>query len=108
MQNILNEIIKIIEQESILTDSGKASNECLLALSKRINDLILNDFEKLILLLYRLDVNEAKVIQLLKDYPHSDAGSMIATLIIERQLQKIKTRKTFRQGDFNIDEDEKW
>ena len=104
----VNEVMKMIEQDLIVPDTGKVSNECLSALSKRINDLILNDFEKLIFLLYRLDINEATVMKLLKDYPDTDAGRTIAELIIERQLQKIKTRATFRQGDLPIDENEKW
>jgi hypothetical protein len=77
-------------------------------LSEEINHLIQTDFQKLVLLLYRIDVNEARLKLLLKEYPGEDASKMIADLIIERQLQKIKSRQQFKQQDGNIDDAEKW
>lgn len=73
----------------------------------RINDLINNDFQKLVSILYRMDVNEARLKQLLKENPGTDAGIIIARLMIERQEQKIRSRQSFKP-DLNIDDDEKW
>ena len=78
-----------------------------LQLERSINDLIQNNFERLVQLLYRIDVNEKKLKQLLSDYPQTDAAIIIARLIIERQLQKIKTRNQFRNNEDIADED-KW
>ncbi len=78
------------------------------ALAVRINDLIEKDFQQLISILYRMDVSEAKLRSLLKDNPDSDAGLLIAGLMIERQAQKIKSRQQFSQRDNDIDENEKW
>ncbi|HXB45109.1 MAG TPA: hypothetical protein VNV85_13670 [Puia sp.] len=64
-------------------------------LTEYINHLISHDFQQLITLLYRVDVNENKLRGLLKENQHSDAAEMIAQLILERQLQKIKSRKEF-------------
>ena len=61
-----------------------------------INHLIQKDFEKLVSILYRVDVDENKLKTLLKASPGTDAAVLIADLIIERELQKIKTRKTFK------------
>jgi hypothetical protein len=77
-------------------------------LAEKINHLLINDFDKLISILYRVDVSEKKLKQLLKDNPGEDAGKLIATLLIERQKEKIKSRQQFRQQDENIDESEKW
>ena len=77
-------------------------------LSKNVNDLIVKDFQKLVSILYRVDISELKLRQLLKEENHEDAGKIIADLIIERQLQKIKTRQQFKQSNKNIDETEKW
>ena len=77
------------------------------ALIKAINDLILHDFDQLIYILYRLDIPEAKLKTLLAEHPQEDAAKMIASLIIERQLQNQKSRETFRQQD-DIPEDERW
>ena len=76
-------------------------------LTVHINHLINNDFDQLIYLLYKVDVNESKLKRLLKE--NSDAASVISDLIIERQLQKIKTRKEFRSANKNENSDEeKW
>jgi hypothetical protein len=82
-----------------------------LELAGRINELLNSDFSKLISVLYRMDVSEAKLKQLLKENPETDAGLLIADLMIERQLQKIKTRRAANQAkqrDNDIDENEKW
>lgn len=79
------------------------------AVADYINPLIAGNFNKLISILYRLDINEIKLRQVLSDNPGKDAGIIIAGLIIERQLQKIKSRHSFRaKGENNIDENEKW
>ena len=77
-------------------------------IADRINDLIQTDFQKLISLLYRLDVSEEKLKHLLKENTGADAGLIITDLIIERQIEKIKSRQQFSQRDSNIDEEEKW
>ena len=76
-------------------------------LSDSINDLINNDFQKLVLILYRMDVNETKLKQLLNENPGTDAGIIIAGLMIERQEQKIRSRQAYKP-DENISDDEKW
>lgn len=61
-----------------------------------INHLIQKDFEKLVSILYRVDVNENKLKTLLKASAGTDAAVLIADLILERELQKIKTRNTYK------------
>lgn len=74
-----------------------------------INHLINNDFEKLVLILYRIDVHEEKLKKLLTESPSLDAAVVIGNLILNRQLQKIQSRKAFaQQTDNTISEDEKW
>lgn len=79
----------------------------LLELSGYINNLILTNFEHLIQLLYRIDVSEFKLKSLLKEHPTEDAGRIIATLIIERQRQKILLKQSFSNNE-PISEDERW
>ena len=52
--------------------------------------MILTNFESLVQLLYRIDVSEMKLKSILKEQPNEDAGKIIALLIIERQIKKIK------------------
>ena len=79
-----------------------------LELETLINDLIKEDFSKLVQLLYRIDVSEAKLKNVLKEHPNEDAGKIIAHLILERQEQKRKSREQFKQAEENIPDDEKW
>jgi hypothetical protein len=76
-------------------------------LAVHINHLINDDFEKLVSLLYRIDVNENKMRKLLEQKEGENAAGLIADLIIERQLQKIKSRKDSKSNK-NISEDERW
>ena len=77
-------------------------------LSEKINELINNDFNKLVSILYRMDVSEAKLKQLLRENANTDAGLIIADLMIKRQAEKIKSRQHFTKRDDNISDDEKW
>ena len=76
-------------------------------LADYINEMILHDFTGLLNLLYRLDVSETRVRKILDEMQQEDAGKIIAAVIIERQLQKIKTKQQFKQ-EGEIPEDEKW
>jgi hypothetical protein len=63
------------------------------ALAAKINELINTDFEKLVQQLYRVDVNESKLKKLLRENAGADAGRLIALLLIERQQQKLQSKK---------------
>jgi uncharacterized protein YwgA len=76
-------------------------------LTSHVNHLINNDFEKLVYYLYRIDVNENKMRQLLHQEEGKNAAGLIADLIIERQLQKIKSRQETKKNN-EIPDDEKW
>jgi hypothetical protein len=91
------ELIQIINKQfdaDLTEDISK--NELHQKLTIFLNDLILNDFQKLISILYKVDVDEKKLKKILRENTGTDAGEIIATLIIERELQKIETRKQFK------------
>lgn len=75
-------------------------------LSLTINQLIQTDFTKLVGILYRLDISEAKLKAALADAVHT-ASDIIATMIIERQIEKSESRKRFRHNG-DISEEERW
>jgi hypothetical protein len=74
-------------------------------LSVHINELINHDFEKLVFHLYRIDVDEARMRALLANKAGENAGGLIADLIIERQLQKLRNKERFKQ---NTDPEGDW
>ena len=96
--------------ETILASENLSINnrELLQRLNNAINDLLSDDFGRLVSSLYRLDVSETKLKKLLKQCPETDAANIIAKLIIERQLQKLKSRQQYSQRDNDISEEEKW
>ena len=58
-----------------------------------INKLIQKDFNKLISILYRIDINEEKLKEgLAKELENQSAGRTIAQLIFKRQQQKFHLR----------------
>ena len=71
-------------------------------LSERIRYLIDTNVEQLMQVLYRIDVNEQKVKEIIAVQPLDVAIELIAELIIERQLQKVSTRLKYKQpkGDW--------
>ena len=97
----INNLMEVSLPESISLEELKQK------LTLHINHLINHDFEKLIFYLYRIDVDEKKMRALLEYKEAEDAGGLIAGLIIERQQQKIKSRKE-NKNDTIIPEDDKW
>lgn len=78
-------------------------------LANAINELIKNDFSKLVQMLYRIDVSEAKLKYILQTNPNEDAGKLIAAVVIERLAATKKAREMFStpKADDSIDDEEK-
>src|SRR6185436_12330904 len=84
----------------VLNEKDFSFNKQLLA--EKINELVNTEFQKLISILYRMDISEPKLKQVLKDNPGTNAGIIIAELMIERQAEKIKSRQQYSKRDENI------
>jgi len=102
-----DESIQLTAREFDITVTGDTA-QLRNTIIRRINELIEKDFQKLVNLLYRLDVSEEKLRKQLDQNPGKDAGEIITVLILERQEQKIKSRGQYSKRDDNIDEAEKW
>jgi hypothetical protein len=76
-------------------------------LALEINRLILHDFNRLVSILYRIDINEEELKQMLQQYSHVDAGYIVAQLIINRQIKKAELRSQFPKED-NIADEDRW
>lgn len=83
-------------------DKFKAFRNLLIT---RIEELAEKDMDKLLWILYRIDVSEKKLHETLKHTSPSDFGNVIADLIIERQVEKVNSRKHFggKENDWNFD-----
>lgn len=72
-------------------------------LTKFFQELIDFEFERLLIILYRLDVSEGKVKSMLAIDGPANAARNIAILVIEREQKKIVTRKEYQQNTNNTD-----
>lgn len=76
-------------------------------LINHINQLLKNDLAALVQLLYRMDIAEEKLRYYLQQNNAEMASDIIAALMIERQLQKIESRRLFSKKHY-IPDEEKW
>lgn len=83
---------------SVEEDAGNPSHEELKRLiAGHVRKMLHQNYERLLNLLYRIDVPEAKVAEALSEYPPNEAPEALADMIIERQLQKVITRQQYRK-----------
>jgi hypothetical protein len=88
-------LIAQLNKELLLSLPANSEYEALrMALAQYLNHLADTSFEQFISLLYRIDVSEARIKQLLEE-PHDNAGLLMADLVIARQLEKIESRQKF-------------
>lgn len=80
--------------------SSKSEADLLEQLSTYLNELINRDFNAVVQILYRMDVSEMKVREKLAN-PMSveTAGLILAHLLIQRELEKMKWRERYKNGE---------
>jgi hypothetical protein len=76
-------------------------------LAEIVNGWIRSDFTRLVQFLYRIDISESRLRQLLEENTEEDTGQLLAGLILERLWQKIETRRQYKPGATTSDE-ERW
>ena len=100
-EEMLLSLIKV--QDEITVQSGAWYAD----LKAAIDNLIVHDFGKLIQVLYMADVSEEKLKRLLSIHSATDAATIIANLLLERQLQKLRAKAAFPSQPPATDE-ERW
>src|SRR5215211_73224 len=104
---VQNELIDILNTELNSELPQVITEENLLQrLSEFIDHLIQTNFQQLVLILYKVDVSENKLKQLLQQASGDNAATIIARLIIEREIEKIKSRNLFSHKNDICDEEE--
>lgn len=74
-------------------------------LARRLAEMIDHEFDNFVNALYRIDIDESKVKQVLAKQPFSAALEEVAELIIKRQIQKIITRKQYSSNTHDLEFD---
>lgn len=67
-------------------------------LTEKLKFLLDEKFDTLVNILYRIDISEKKLSQLFSGDNRDSIPSVLADLIIDRQLQKIRLRKLYKEG----------
>jgi hypothetical protein len=108
MENEMLLINALRKDMHIELEPKNSSDQIKAKLADHVNLLINDHFEELVNLLYKIDVNENRLRKLLKENTEANAANIIADLIIERQLQKIKTRSESKNSGIDPGNEEKW
>lgn len=64
-------------------------------LTERIREMLDKNIEKLILILYRIDVSQKKADEIFNNPSKDEIASFLAKAVIERQLEKVRTRRKY-------------
>ncbi|WP_083262347.1 hypothetical protein [Roseivirga sp. 4D4] len=80
--------LKLEERKDIAYD------QAFLMIMRVVEDLMAKDFNRLINILYRIDVSEEKLKEALA-LSNDNPASVVTKMILDRQLQKVETRKKY-------------
>ncbi len=100
---LVKESYQLIRKDLGLEDqfefkNGESDFDRLLEyLTQRINYLIDHNLNTLLNALYRIDIPEDKIKELLQNSQQGQIARNIAEAVIEREKQKIITRRMYRQ-----------
>ena len=98
-KNDIIEITTLIEKDLQIDNSELINCDAFEAFKKRLTEIISylldKDFERLLTAMYRIDINEEKFKAALSINPTSEIAPSIAALIIEREMQKVITRRKY-------------
>ena len=102
----VNEVVKFVEKDFFV--SGENSlipsadidtlEDFRKYLTSKLKHLLEEKFELLVNVLYKIDVSEEKLSELFSSENKDYIPASLADLIIERQLEKIKLRKLYKEG----------
>jgi hypothetical protein len=101
------EIVKFVEKDFLISDNNSLIPSADIAsleefrkyLTEKLKILLDEKFDTLVNILYRIDISEKKLSQLFSGNNRASIPTTLADLIIERQLQKIRLRKMYREGE---------
>lgn len=99
LQKLVSEDFADSSSRSLIPNKDFAELEKFrLYLIDKLKDMYDKNYDSLINTLYRIDVSESRLSELFSSVNRNYIPEKLADLIIERQLQKIKFRKQYREG----------
>jgi hypothetical protein len=98
LSELINKDLQLDDEDALI--SGEENPDLNLfhqKLSMLVAYLMENDMHRLLNAMYRLDVSEAKFDEAMQRESKEEAALHVADLIIEREMQKVKTRLYYRK-----------
>lgn len=92
----LDELVQTNLREKLALDPT-ISDELISIMAERIRELLAGDLEALMSMMYRLDIDEAKIKLAFSKENLEDPAISLAKIIIERQKRRMDTRKKYQQ-----------
>lgn len=97
---IISKDFKIGESDSLIPAADFQTLENFkIYLTKKLAVLLDTQYDTLLNILYRIDVNEEKLNELFGKGTGKFIPSVLAELIIERSIQKVKFRQKYKNGE---------
>lgn len=83
-----------------MPDEASSRDYLVQLLTPTIKHMLDQSFDRLLNVLYRIDLPERKVVEILEETPPDEVASRLSQAIVDRQLEKISLRERFREpGD---------
>ena len=102
----VNEVVKFVEKDFFVSGENslipsadiESLEEFRKYLTSKLKHLLEEKFELLVNVLYKIDVSEEKLNELFSAENKDYIPASLADLIIERQLEKVRLRKLYKEG----------
>ena len=99
LASLINKDLGNMEENMMIPLSGLDRNTIREKLAILIAHLMQDNFERLCQAMYRLDVSETKFDQVMNEKPVEEIPYAVADLVIEREMQKVRTRIMHKRGE---------
>ncbi|MFP6581737.1 MAG: hypothetical protein VCD00_04200 [Candidatus Hydrogenedentota bacterium] len=96
----------LVQAWSLPEDVDASRDRLLAALADRVSELLDKDMHRLSTAMYTLDIDESRFQDALDLRGVDTKATAVAELILERELQKILTRRRYEQMKRNSTQDE--
>ena len=94
---LINKDLEISSEEYLPEDSSFSLDELIKFLSKRIDQMLNQEPERLMQAFYRIDLPEEKVKSVLAFTEGLDVSHELAKMVVDRELQKVYFRRKYSQ-----------
>jgi len=79
-------------------EPADAYNELFVQINEHVAFMLSQDYHRLVLLLYQIDLSEKEIIKNELKYPNVDKHQLLSEMIIQRELKKVLIRNYFKEN----------